>query len=294
MKLHPIHAGNFKLDGGAMFGVVPKTLWSKTNPADDNNYCTWSTRCLLVEDGDRLILLDNGIGTKQDAKFLSRYYLHGSYSFENSFKQAGFTFDDVTDMVLSHLHFDHCGGSIRYNKDKTGFETTFKNATYWSNKEHWEWATKPNSREQASFLRENIQPIEDSGQLKWIEGENSGGTDTNEYIESKQLGNALSMMFVRGHTDAMMIPHIHYKEKTVVYVADLIPSVGHIPLQYVCGYDTRPLLTLSEKELFLNLAAEKEFVLFFEHDSVNECCTVQKTDKGIRVKDIFTLKEFFG
>jgi len=294
MKLYPIHAGNFKLDGGAMFGVVPKTLWSKTNPADENNYCTWSTRCLLVEDGDRLVLIDNGIGTKQDAKFLNRYYLHGDHSLENSFKQAGFTFDDVTDMVISHLHFDHCGGSIRYNNDRTGFETTFKNATYWSNKEHWQWATKPNSREQASFLKENIQPIQDSGQLKWIDGATIKDNKTNEYSDAKQLGNNISIMFVRGHTDAMMVPHILYKGKTVVYVADLIPSVGHIPLQYICGYDTRPLLSLSEKELFLNRAAEEEFILFFEHDSVNECCTVQKTDKGIRVKDTFTLNEFFG
>lgn len=294
MKLHPIHAGNFKLDGGAMFGVVPKTLWSKTNPADELNMCIWSTRCLLIEDGKRLILIDNGIGNKQDEKFLSRFYLHGNYSLENSFKQAGFSFDDVTDMVISHLHFDHCGGSIKYNTDKTGYETTFKNATYWSNKEHWQWATKPNSREKASFLHENIIPVEESAQLKWIEGTRLGNAATNEYTNSKQLGENISIMLVRGHTDAMMIPHIKYKGKTVVYVADLIPSAGHIPLQYVCGYDTRPLITLSEKELFLNTAAEQEFILFFEHDSVNECCTVQKTDKGIRVKELFTLKEAFG
>jgi glyoxylase-like metal-dependent hydrolase (beta-lactamase superfamily II) len=293
MKLHPIHAGNFKLDGGAMFGVVPKTLWSKTNPADELNMCTWATRCLLIEDGNRLILIDNGLGDKQDAKFFSRYYLQGDHSLKNSFAQAGFSFDDVTDMVISHLHFDHCGGSIKHNKEKTGFETTFKNATYWSNTDHWEWATKPNSREAASFLTENIIPIQESGQLKWIEGKRSETEGTNEYIDSKQLGENISIMLVRGHTDAMMLPHINYKGKTIVYVADLIPSVGHIPLQYVCGYDTRPLITLSEKKQFLNTAAEKEFILFFEHDTVNECCTVQKTERGVRVKDIFTLKEFF-
>ena len=294
MKLHTIHAGNFKLDGGAMFGVVPKTLWSKTNPADELNMCTWATRCLLIEDGNRLLLIDNGLGDKQDAKFFSRYYLQGDHSLEGSFAQAGFSFDDVTDMVISHLHFDHCGGSIKYNKEKTGFETTFKNATYWSNADHWEWATKPNSREAASFLTENIIPIQESGQLKWIEGKRSDTKEGNEYIDSKQLGENISIMLVRGHTDAMMLPHINYKGKTIVYVADLLPSAGHLPLQYVCGYDTRPLITLSEKKQFLNTAAEKEFILFFEHDPVNECCTVQQTERGVRVKDIFTLKEYFG
>jgi glyoxylase-like metal-dependent hydrolase (beta-lactamase superfamily II) len=294
MKLHPIHSGNFKLDGGAMFGVVPKTLWSKTNPCDEFNMCTWSTRCLLIEDGNRLLLIDNGIGNKQDAKFLSHYYLHGDYSLESSFKKAGFSFNDVTDMVISHLHFDHCGGSIQYNKDKTGFETTFKNATYWSNREHWEWATTPNSREAASFLKDNIIPIQQSGQVKWMEGKRLLNNVTNEFIESTQLGENISIMLVRGHTDAMMIPHIKYKEKIVVFVADLIPSTGHIPLQYLCGYDTRPLITLSEKNIFLNTAAEKEYILMFEHDSINECCTVQQTERGIRVKDTFTLKEYFG
>jgi len=294
MKLHTIHAGNFKLDGGAMFGVVPKTLWSKTNPADELNMCTWATRCLLIEDGNRLLLIDNGLGDKQDAKFFSRYYLQGDHSLEGSFAQAGFSFDDVTDMVISHLHFDHCGGSIKYNKEKTGFETTFKNATYWSNADHWEWATKPNSREAASFLTENIIPIQESGQLKWIEGKRSDTKEGNEYIDSKQLGENISIMLVRGHTDAMMLPHINYKGKTIVYVADLLPSAGHLPLQYVCGYDTRPLITLSEKKQFLNTAAEKEFILFFEHDPVNECCTVQQTERGVRVKDTFTLKEYFG
>ncbi len=283
MKLHVINTGNFKLDGGAMFGVVPKSLWSKTNPADQNNLCNWAMRCLLIEDGNRLALIDNGIGHKQDAKFYSHYFLNGNDTLENSLKLAGFNADDVTDMFLTHLHFDHCGGSIKHNKDKTGFETTYKNATYWSNKEHWEWATKPNVRERASFLKENILPIHESGQLKFIDGESS-----------KQLGDNISISYMRGHTDAMMLPRIQYKGKTIVFMADLLPSVGHIPLPYVMGYDTRPLLTMSEKELFLNLAAKEEFVLFFEHDSVNECCTVQHTDKGVRLKETFSFNEYFG
>jgi glyoxylase-like metal-dependent hydrolase (beta-lactamase superfamily II) len=283
MKLQVINTGNFKLDGGAMFGVVPKTLWSKTNPADENNLCTWSMRCLLIEDGNRLILIDNGIGDKQDAKFFSHYYLSGNDSLESSIKKAGYSTDDITDMFLTHLHFDHCGGSIKNNRDKTGFETTFKNATYWSNADHWEWATKPNPREKASFLKENILPIQESGQLKFIDGENS-----------KQLGDNISFSYMHGHTDAMMIPKIKHKGKTLAFMADLLPSVGHIPLPYVMGYDTRPLLTMSEKEKFLNLAAEQEFILFLEHDSVNECCTVEKTEKGVRLKGKYTLEEIFG
>jgi glyoxylase-like metal-dependent hydrolase (beta-lactamase superfamily II) len=283
MKLHVINTGNFKLDGGAMFGVVPKSLWNKTNPADENNLCNWAMRCLLIEDGNRLILVDNGIGNKQDAKFYSHYYLNGNDTLEGSLKNAGFSPGDITDMFLSHLHFDHCGGSIKYNKDKTGFETAFKNATYWSNAEHWEWATKPNAREKASFLKENILPIMESGQLKFIEGENS-----------QQLGEHISISYMRGHTDAMMLPHIRYKGKTVVFMADLLPSTGHIPLPYVMGYDTRPLLTLDEKDKFLKRAAAEEFILFLEHDSVNQCCTVQETEKGVRLKDTFLLDEYFG
>jgi len=281
MKLHVINTGFFKLDGGAMFGVVPKTLWSKTNPADENNMCTWAMRCLLIEDSNRLILIDNGIGDKQEAKFFSHYFLHGNDTLEKSLKSKGFSFDDITDMFLTHLHFDHCGGSIKYNVDRTRLETAFKNATYWSNAEHWQWATIPNAREKASFLKENILPIQESEQLKFVNGEG-------------ELFPGFNVLYVRGHTDAMMIPQINYKGKTIVFMADLLPSIGHIPLPYVMGYDTRPLLTMAEKETFMNKAAEEEYILFFEHDSVNECCTVQKTEKGVRLKNTFSLQDYFG
>ncbi|HRG39249.1 MAG TPA: MBL fold metallo-hydrolase [Bacteroidia bacterium] len=280
MKLHSIHTGNFKLDGGAMFGVVPKKLWSKTNPADENNLCNWAMRCLLIEDGKRLILVDNGLGDKQDEKFFSHYALNGEDTLEKSLKKAGFSVDDITDMFLTHLHFDHCGGSIRRNKEKTGYETVFKNATYWSNVEHWEWATKPNAREKASFLTENILPIQESGQLKFVKDEND-----------KPFGDSISISYMRGHTDAMMIPLIRYKEHTIAFMADLLPSVGHIPLPYVMGYDTRPLLTLTEKEKFLKRAADEKLILFLEHDSVNECCTVENTDKGVRLKQTLKFEE---
>lgn len=283
MKLHIINTGYFKLDGGAMFGVVPKSMWQKTNPADENNMCNWALRCLLIEDGNRLILIDNGMGTKQDAKFFGHYYLNGNDSLEKSLNNAGFSADDITDMFLTHLHFDHCGGSIKYNNDRTKLEPAFKNATYWSNAEHWEWAVKPNAREKASFLKENILPIQESGQLKFIDGENS-----------TQLGTAISLKYMRGHTDAMMIPHINYNGKTIVFMADLLPSTGHIPLPYVMGYDTRPLLTMDEKEKFLNTAADNNHILFFEHDSVNECCTVKHTEKGVRLNEVFSLKDFLG
>ena len=296
MKLHVINTGFFKLDGGAMFGVVPKTLWSKTNTPDENNMCTWAMRCLLIEDGERLILVDNGIGDKQDAKFFAHYYLHGDDTLERSLKAKGFSPDDITDMFLTHLHFDHCGGSIRYSADKTKLETTFKNATYWSNEEHWLWATKPNPREKASFLKENILPISESGQLKMLKGtKDEGQARAGEYYNvENELGKNISVMYVRGHTDAMMIPHIKYKGKTLVYMADLLPSTGHVPLPYVMGYDTRPLITMTEKERFLNEAADKEYVLFLEHDPLNECCTLQRTEKGVRLKDKFPMRDFFG
>jgi len=278
MKLHVINTGMFKLDGGAMFGVVPKAIWSKTNPPDQNNMCTWAMRCLLIEDGDRLILIDNGIGTKQDAKFFSHYYLHGNDTLSGSLEALGFKEDDITDMFLTHLHFDHCGGSIINSKNRTGFETAFKNATYWSEAAHWRWATEPNAREKASFLKENILPIKESGQLKFIE-------------TGREFGENISFFIAHGHTDGMMIPQIKYKNKTIAFMADLLPSAGHIPLPYIMGYDTRPLITLEEKGKFLKKAADEEYVLFFEHDSVNECCTVQHTEKGVRLKETFKLSE---
>ena len=282
MKLHTINTGLFKLDGGAMFGVVPKSIWNNLNPADDNNMCSWALRCLLVEDGNRLILIDTGIGDKQNEKFFSFYYLHGDDTLEKSLNKLGFTSNDITDMFLTHLHFDHCGGSIKWNKDKTGYEPAFKNATYWSNAQHWEWATKPNAREKASFLKENILPIQESGQLKFIKSEGES---------ESELGKNISVMFSNGHTGAMMHPHVQYKGKTIVYVSDLIPSSGHIPLPYIMAYDTRPLVTLEEKEKFLNRAADEDYILYFEHDLKVECCSLQKTDRGIRIKDSFKLEE---
>lgn len=275
MKLHTIDTGFFKLDGGAMFGVVPKTIWQKSNPADDNNMCTWAMRCLLIEDGKKLILIDNGIGDKQSEKFFSHYYLHGDATLEGSLKKLGFGVDDITDVFLTHLHFDHCGGSVKWNTAKDGYEMVFKNADFWSHSHHWEWATQPNMREKASFLTENIQPIKDSGQLKFADE----GFSLFDYKT------------VSGHTESMMLPVLNYKDRMVVYMADLIPSVGHLPIPYVMGYDTRPLLTLSEKENILNELMLRDAVLFFEHDSVNECCTLQMTDKGIRVKETFKLEE---
>jgi len=280
MKLHIIDTGRFKLDGGAMFGVVPKSLWSRTNPADENNLCTWAMRCLLIEDGDQLILIDNGIGNKQDAKFFSHYYLHGEGSLDGSLEKAGFSRNDITDMFLTHLHFDHCGGGVDYvgdNKDK--LELHFPNAKYWSNQEHWKWATQPNPREKASFLKENIIPMQESGNLHFVQ--NHGISPFNQF----------DIVMADGHTDKQMIPKIRYKDHTIVFMADLLPSVGHIPLPYVMGYDTRPLLTLKEKEEFLNEAADNNYVLFLEHDPVNECCTVKRTEKGVRLDRTFPLKE---
>lgn len=282
MKLHSINTGLFKLDGGAMFGVVPKSIWQKSNPADENNMCTWAMRLLLIEDGKRLTLVDTGIGNKQSEKFFSHYHLHGGDTLDNSLQSLGFHRDDITDVFLTHLHFDHCGGAIEYNSSKDGFRPAFKNASFWSNERHWEWATKPNSREKASFLSENILPIQESGQLKFIER-------TGDFKENSELG--FDILFVDGHTDSMMVPHINYKGKTICYMADLLPSTGHIPLPYVMGYDTRPLITMEEKSKFLNTAAEKEFVLMLEHDSVNECCTLQTTDKGIRLGETLRLEE---
>jgi glyoxylase-like metal-dependent hydrolase (beta-lactamase superfamily II) len=282
MQIHVLNTGFFKLDGGAMFGVVPKTIWQKTNPSDKFNMCTWAMRSLLIEDGNKLILIDTGIGNKQSDKFFSHYFLHGDDSLDGNLQKLGFSKDDITDVFLTHLHFDHCGGSIEWNESKSAYRPAFKNATFWSTENHWEWATKPNPREKASFLSENILPIQESGQLQFLE--------RTENFTLNSLPN-MDVLFVDGHTESMMIPHIKYKGKTIVFMADLLPSVGHIPLPYVMGYDTRPLITISEKEAFLNRAANEEFILFFEHDSVNECCTVQHTEKGVRLKETFDFSE---
>ncbi|MFN5092900.1 MAG: MBL fold metallo-hydrolase [Bacteroidota bacterium] len=283
MKLHVIDTGFFKLDGGAMFGVVPKQIWQKTNPADDLNLCTWAMRCLLIEDGEKLILIDTGIGNKQSEKFFSHYHLQDTQTLDQALALKGFQRANITDVFLTHLHFDHCGGSIEYNSTREHFQPAFPNAKFWSNANHWKWATEPNSREKASFLSENILPIQESGQLNFIERVHN--------VSPTPLG--FDVLFVDGHTESMMIPHINYQNKTVVFMADLLPSVGHIPLPYVMGYDTRPLLTMTEKELFLKTAADHGYVLFFEHDSVNECCTLQHTEKGVRVKDTGKFTDFF-
>lgn len=277
MRLHVINTGFFKLDGGAMFGVVPKTIWQKSNPPDTNNLCNWAMRCLLIEDGGRLMLIDNGIGDKQDPKFFSYYYLNGEDNLLKSLRTAGFSESEVTDMFLTHLHFDHCGGGVHIEDGKPLL--TFQNATYWSNEDHWKWATQPNAREKASFLKENILPIKESGQLNMI--------DPAKPSPFPQL----DIFFASGHTDKMMIPKIKYKGKVICFMADLLPSIGHIPLPYVMGYDTRPLLTLEEKEKFLYEAADNGYVLFLEHDPVHECCTVQRTEKGVRLDKTFSLSE---
>lgn len=285
MKLYSINTGYFKLDGGAMFGVVPKSMWNKINPADENNLCPWALRCLLIEDGNRLILVDNGNGDKQDAKFFSHYYLHGDDTLDKSLAKYGFHRDDITDVFLTHLHFDHCGGSIMRDGDK--LVPAFKNATYWSNKEHWDWAVYPNEREKASFLKENILPIEESGRLQFIEV--TGGVDGK--LGETTFTENISIRFVSGHTESMMLPQIKYNGKTIVFMADLLPSAGHIPIPYVMAYDMFPLTTLNEKKSFLKEAVEGDYILFFEHDPINECCNLQQTDRGIRAKDLFKLSE---
>lgn len=279
MKLYPIEAGNFKLDGGAMFGVVPKTIWNKTNPADENNLIDIAARCLLIEDGNRLILIDTGMGDKQSEKFFGYYSLWGDESIDKSLAKYGFHRDQITDVFMTHLHFDHCGGSVQWNKDRTGYEPAFKNAKFWSNENHWEWATKPNPREKASFLSENILPMQESGQLNFIK------RPEGDTLENSELG--FGIFFADGHTEKMMIPKIKYGDKTICFMADLLPTAGHIPLPYVMGYDTRPLLTLPEKEKFLLEAADNNYYLFLEHDAHNPIITVQRTDKGVRLKDVF-------
>jgi glyoxylase-like metal-dependent hydrolase (beta-lactamase superfamily II) len=276
MELYTINTGHFKLDGGAMFGVVPKSIWQRVNPADDNNMCSWAMRCLLVKDGKRLILIDNGMGNKQDDKFFGYYYLHGNDNLDLSLAKHGFHRDDITDVFLTHLHFDHCGGSISYSADRTKLEPAFKNAIYWCNEKHWEWAVNPNPREKASFLKENILPIKESGQLQYLDS-------------SKEFMSGFSIYEANGHTEAMMLPLLKYKDTTVAFLADLIPSVGHIPMPYVMGYDVRPLNTMKEKEYILKQAAENNWTLFFEHDPIIECCNVIQTERGIKFDKGFDL-----
>ncbi|MCW5514703.1 MBL fold metallo-hydrolase [Muriicola sp. Z0-33] len=286
MKLYPIETGNFKLDGGAMFGVVPKTLWSRTNPADSNNMIDMAARSLLIEDGDRLILIDTGLGNKQSEKFFSYYFRWGNHTLESSLRKHNFHPDDITDVFMTHLHFDHCGGSVQWNSNRTGYEPAFKNAVYWTNKAHWDWAIQPNIREKPSFLKENLLPMQESGQLKFIE------RPASSFLRQSALG--FDILFVDGHTEKQMIPHISYQNKTLVFTADLLPTAGHIPLPYIMGYDTRPLLTLNEKAAFLEKATEAEYYLFLEHDAHNEICTLQPTEKGARLKNTHTFDEIFN
>lgn len=288
MKLYSINTGHFKLDGGAMFGVVPKSIWNKLNPADENNMCAWALRCLLIEDGKRLILVDNGMGNKQDAKFFGYYYLHGNDTLDASLAKQGFHRNDITDVFLTHLHFDHCGGSIERAGDQ--LVPAFPNAVYWSNEDHWQWATVPNNREKASFLKENILPIRESGQLQFVPVAEKG-LSAEGLLSRSQFTDQVQIRFANGHTDKMMLPQLQYKGHTIVYMADLLPSIGHIPLPYVMAYDMFPLTTLQEKKSFLQEAVTQNYTLFFEHDPLFECCTLQQTEKGIRYKDLLRLDE---
>ena len=283
MNLYPVNAGNFKLDGGAMFGAVPKTIWNKTNPADQNNLIDIAARCLLIEDGKRLILIDSGMGNKQSKKFFSYYSLWGEDTLERSIKNVGFSIDDVTDVFFTHLHFDHCGGAIK--RSGSGFEPVFKNAIYWTNKKHWDWAINPNKREVASFLKENLLPIEETGSLNFI------ATPCDQFSFVDELG--FEVFYADGHTEKQMLPIISHKGQKIAFAGDLIPTAGHVPLPYVMGYDVRPLTTLKEKDLFLNYAADNNVLLFLEHDSVNEAVSLKRTEKGVRVNQTLKCDEIF-
>jgi glyoxylase-like metal-dependent hydrolase (beta-lactamase superfamily II) len=285
MKLYPIKAGNFKLDGGAMFGVVPKSIWQKTNPADQNNLIDMAARCLLIEDGNRLILIDSGMGDKQSDKFFGYYSPWGNDSLISSLKKHGFEPNDITDVFHTHLHFDHCGGTIKWNSSRSGFEPVFKNAKLWSNKDHWQWATEPNKRERASFLKENLHPMLETGQLHFVPSPSDQ--------KNADTGLGFEAFFADGHTEKQMIPLLNYKGRTIAFMADLLPTVGHLPIPYVMGYDTRPLLTLDEKELFLKIAADHNYLLFLEHDAHNELISVQHTDKGVRLHETYKCQDFF-
>ncbi|WP_158826093.1 MBL fold metallo-hydrolase [Mucilaginibacter lacusdianchii] len=279
MNLYTIDTGLFKLDGGAMFGVVPKAIWNKTNPADEHNLCTLAMRCLLVEDDNRLILIDTGIGNKLGDKLSALMHLQGDDSLNKSLAKHGFSSDDITDVFLTHLHLDHVGGAVTKNGDQLA--PAYKNATYWTNQKHWEWATvAPNEREKASFLKENLMPLQESGQLKFVDLPDGGHFSTN-----------MRVRFVSGHTESMMLPLLQYNGKKVFYVADLIPTVGHLPIAYVAAYDVFPLKAMQEKKAFLREALENNYILYFEHDVINECCTLQDTEKGIRAKNVFKLTD---
>ncbi len=283
MELHSIACGNFKLDGGAMFGVVPKVLWERTNPADSKNRIEMCSRSLLIEEGSRLILIDTGMGNKQNEKFFSHYDRWGTDNLDQSLREKGFHRDDVTDVFFTHLHFDHCGDAIIRNANGT-LEPSFKNAIFWTHEDHWRWATQPNAREKASFLPENILPIKESGQLQLLNG-------NGFRLENTALN--FDIILVNGHTEKQMLPQLKYKNKTVVFAADLIPTAGHLPVSYVMGYDTRPLLSLKEKNRFLKLACKEDFLLFLEHDPYNELINLQLTDRGIRLNEKHTLSSFF-
>jgi glyoxylase-like metal-dependent hydrolase (beta-lactamase superfamily II) len=278
MRLYPIETGNLKLDGGAMFGVVPKILWSRVYPADENNLCNWAMRCLLVVDGDRKILIDNGIGEKQDWNFLRHYYLNGDDTLEKSLARAGYSKEDITDVILTHLHFDHCGGSVEWNHERTGYKLAFPNADYWVSKQQYDWAIEPNHRESASYLKENILPIEESGKLRLIR-------------EEGEILPNITIKLYHGHTEGQAIPHINYNGKTVVFAADLLPSAAHVPMPWIMAYDTRPLITLEDKTRFYKESVDNEYIIFLEHDLYNECCTLQQTDKGVKVKETFKLEK---
>jgi glyoxylase-like metal-dependent hydrolase (beta-lactamase superfamily II) len=278
MKLHTINTGLFKLDGGAMHGVVPKSMWNKANPADENNMCTWAMRCLLMEENNKLILIDTGMGNKQDEKFFSHFQPHGDDSLEKSLNTLGFSTNDITDVFLTHLHFDHCGGAIKRDGEK--LVPAFKNAIYWSNETHWNSALQPNAREKASFLIENILPIQESGQLQFI-----------DHKEGISFTDNMEIRFVNGHTDSMMLPLINYNGQKIFYCADLVPSAAHISLPWVMGYDMRPLDTLNEKQKVFQDAIENNWLLFFEHDRVNELGSLQQTEKGARLNELLLLKD---
>ena len=280
MKVYPIETGNLMLDGGAMFGVVPKSLWSKAYPGEQDNLCNWAMRCLLIEDQDRLVLIDNGIGDKQDWNFLKHYHLNGDATLEGSLAGHGFTKEQVTDVILTHLHFDHCGGSVVWNRDRTGYELGFPNATYWTSSLQYQWAIQPNRRESASYLKENILPLEESGRLRLIE-------EQGEFLPG------ITATLYHGHTEGQVIPHIRIEGRTLVFMADLLPSTAHIPMPWIMAYDTRPLETLKDKERFYKEALEGEYVLFLEHDIHYECCTLQMTEKGVRLGAAFSLGELF-